>query len=806
MAELKKIIVDGVEHTLPEGGSGGGVSSVFEDIGSLPETPDDQKIYRKQQFIIYVYYYNSLINYNENIEQDGGSINFIQVKELPTNPLPSLENGVFTVYILGNDIYAHDPDYGWLSNDTIVNMLLPNFTYGGRIDSLDTSNLVSGTVYLYFGDFEYVNVCDNKKFTFVDKDKLSEEINTVKTDVSSLNEDVSSLNEQVANKQETLISGTNIKTLNGQSILGSGDIPSGVGSPGSGVFSEKFNDTSNNKATGRYSHAEGYGTDSSGNYSHAEGQSTFAHGEGSHAEGGFYNANNIDYNTEYIFTTVDGGDGFSCDTLIPVGTVIYFKNSDDNFAGVDKIMSVTGTESPYIHYLSNTSDSKEGNIYKGYVVNRGAIGSYSHVEGSRTLAFGMQSHAEGNSTKAIGSSSHAEGYNTNAESTYSHAEGYYTTASGNYGSHAEGNRTTASGDYSHAEGNGTIAASTDQHVQGRYNIEDSSNKYAHIVGNGYDSALSNAHTLDWDGNAWFKGNIKTGGTTYDDAPNTVVTSLGTPTDSGQILIGNTDGTAEWSTETLPELSQRITNLEQSGGSGGGSSADIFEEVLELPETPEENKIYIVKHSELYIYTSKLLSAVDFIALSGGTLNIIQVSSLPENPNELSVGSTLNIYIYNNGIYGYTSGTWLSNNTLASSLNIYWGGVTNLQKNDYSELTLYLYNTYEYAYYKNGVKHTMDSDYELSYTFVCPFVNGSAQLSFGNISFELYKSVKVIIITKDSGVKSYIKGPIYSNDLLSPTLINEYVSITYNADSGVVTVTDKIGSSYNGTRTIEIYAK
>lgn len=90
---------------------------------------------------------------------------------------------------------------------------------------------------------------------------------------------------------------------------------------------------------------------------------------------------------------------------------------------------------------------------------------------------------------------------------------------------AEGYFTIASGDVSHAEGLETIAGSANQHVQGQYNIEDSNETYAHIVGNGTSPlSRSNAHTLDWDGNSWYQGNIKCGGTSYDDAPNTVVTS------------------------------------------------------------------------------------------------------------------------------------------------------------------------------------------------------------------------------------------------------------------------------------------
>lgn len=83
-------------------------------------------------------------------------------------------------------------------------------------------------------------------------------------------------------------------------------------------------------------------------------------------------------------------------------------------------------------------------------------------------------------------------------------------AIGNY-SHSEGSG-LASGDYSHAEGTGTIASGKYSHAQGKYNIEDTENKYAHIVGNGEsDNTRSNAHTLDWDGNAWYAGTVEATG-------------------------------------------------------------------------------------------------------------------------------------------------------------------------------------------------------------------------------------------------------------------------------------------------------
>ena len=91
----------------------------------------------------------------------------------------------------------------------------------------------------------------------------------------------------------------------------------------------------------------------------------------------------------------------------------------------------------------------------------------------------------------------------------------YNEATGDY-SFAMGNGTKAKGKNSVAEGDCTWASGRDQHAQGRYNIEDTEDKYAHIVGNGEDGNPSNAHTIDWQGNGWFAGTIKVGGTRQDD--------------------------------------------------------------------------------------------------------------------------------------------------------------------------------------------------------------------------------------------------------------------------------------------------
>ena len=152
------------------------------------------------------------------------------------------------------------------------------------------------------------------------------------------------------------------------------------------------------------------------------------------------------------------------------------------------------------------------------------IGTNSFAEGSNTTASGYTSHAEGSGTTASSSNSHAEGGYTKASGYASHAEGSNSKALGE-ASHAEGNITTASGDCSHAEGLYTIASGENQHAQGKYNISDTTS--AHIVGNGTErNTRSNAHTLDWQGNAWFAGDVYTGstsGTNKDDGSKKLAT-------------------------------------------------------------------------------------------------------------------------------------------------------------------------------------------------------------------------------------------------------------------------------------------
>ena len=229
---------------------------------------------------------------------------------------------------------------------------------------------------------------------------------------------------------------------------------------------EIFNDYLNSKAAGRYSHAESRSS-AYGEYSHAEGQDTKAVGDCSHAEG--------------LWTQATG----SC---------AHAEGSNTEATGSYSHAEGLQTQATGLYTHA-----------EGYLTI--ASGQHSHAEGHQTQATNGRAHAEGDRAVASGDSSHAEGRNTKASGLCSHAEGEDTIASGGH-SHTEGQGTKANGRRAHAEGYCTSADSYDQHVQGRYNISDSEDIYAHIVGNGDSSTLSNAHTLDWDGNAWYAGTVE----------------------------------------------------------------------------------------------------------------------------------------------------------------------------------------------------------------------------------------------------------------------------------------------------------
>lgn len=263
-------------------------------------------------------------------------------------------------------------------------------------------------------------------------------------------------------------------------------------------------------ASGLNSHTEGVGTKATDNSAHAEGRMTTASSESAHAEGSETTASGKYSHAEGFRTTASGGRAHA------EGHITTAEGHFSHAEGQNTVTTATGAHAE--GYNTTAGGDKYATDSNGKYIGVDGKALADQSNESLRVKVGMYSHAEGMNTTASGNYSHTEGANTNATAECSHAEGMGTKASGTY-SHAEGHTTVASGSRAHAEGWGTKATGAWQHVDGKWNIEDPEvdtvnkkyGKYVHIVGNGTsNTARSNAHTLDWDGNAWFAGNVQTG--------------------------------------------------------------------------------------------------------------------------------------------------------------------------------------------------------------------------------------------------------------------------------------------------------
>lgn len=270
------------------------------------------------------------------------------------------------------------------------------------------------------------------------------------------------------------------------------------------------------KAIGEASHTEGNSTTASGNYSHAEGGSTKAIGNNSHSEGSSTKA--IGNNTHVEgYLTIAKGDGAHVEGNYTVSYGNY-SHAEGSAYDINRVyLTLSGSPMTTTYEYSYTTP-KVGLLIVGDL-DIAEITAIDTVNSTITINRPISSqYWHYNSVRAIqayaGLNSHLEGCNTNASGEATHAEGYWTRAIKKY-----------------------------QHVQGKYNVEDpgdtndaTMSRYAHIIGNGTaNNARSNAHTIDWAGNAWFAGDIKIGGTSYDNAT-TVIAGPASSTTLGGLKV------------------------------------------------------------------------------------------------------------------------------------------------------------------------------------------------------------------------------------------------------------------------------
>ena len=119
-------------------------------------------------------------------------------------------------------------------------------------------------------------------------------------------------------------------------------------------------------------------------------------------------------------------------------------------------------------------------------------------------------------TRQSGCANYAESYFGSQDGCGGTLTGKYGRTSGAYNV-ARGYACEARGRYTIADGSHGNASGRPQETFGQFNVPDDTQKYMAIGGNGTDNEhRSNAYMLDYDGNAYFSGNVKIGGTPSDD--------------------------------------------------------------------------------------------------------------------------------------------------------------------------------------------------------------------------------------------------------------------------------------------------
>lgn len=268
-----------------------------------------------------------------------------------------------------------------------------------------------------------------------------------------------------------------------------------------------------------------------------------------------YGSNILDAHGEvigYIYTNI-------ADTVTSV--IIYFFDlvyEDGVHISLYSLSNIKKIDSEYIPSDLNKLDKINPSGTGSFSINRmpySDIGEYSHAEGEFNVASGRCSHAEGAYTAAHHRSTHVQGeYNLEDNQN---GEVYKIQTNVSFGG---ATAVTYSNSYFIDEVNRTINLSepltscfineiTKRPAYFWYNnkfycmeegksysqidqlgviwADSTRGKYAHIVGNGENDAnRSNAHTLDWEGNAWYSGDVyvgSTSGTNYDEGSKKLAT-------------------------------------------------------------------------------------------------------------------------------------------------------------------------------------------------------------------------------------------------------------------------------------------
>lgn len=313
-------------------------------------------------------------------------------------------------------------------------------------------------------------------------------------------------------------------------------------------------------ASEQCAHAEGYKTEASKKYSHAEGNRTTASGEISHAEGSRTIASGSGSHAEGFETTASGqgshAEGNHTEASNPYSHAEGYKTIASGWYSHAEGQETTASAfSSHAEGYKTIASGENSHAEGGYTT---ASGNYSHAEGYNTIAAGYASHSSGEQNIAAGRAQFVSGRfnivdlnednNTYAAYTEKRNEDYHMASNtgcvgDSYIFNEKNGLFTLTGNVTKVDNSSSVlvknkyfSISRDNSevdkiayittaptssssfefyadvLKGRLTSNNNLNTFVHIVGNGTsNSARSNAHTLDWSGNAWYAGTVECAG-------------------------------------------------------------------------------------------------------------------------------------------------------------------------------------------------------------------------------------------------------------------------------------------------------
>ncbi|MFR1956168.1 hypothetical protein [Phocaeicola coprophilus] len=399
---------------------------------------------------------------------------------------------------------------------------------------------------------------------------------------------------------------TSFKTINGESILGEGNIDIQGGTSGSGVGqnytgyknAEIFNDYENNIAAGAHAHAEGRETNATGPRAHAEGYQTKVFAADSHAEGRetwcLGNQGHVEGMYGIVFGSLSHLEGMAFQQESPEESRPKLLNDEEtirSFLTSDYFVTQS-TDAGY--YIIADYES----LQNDYCLHA-SFGERNHVEGINNLCFSNTSHVEGmynvcgkkitsHGASRIHDCVHMEGRNNYVDnetniSDSSHIGGAYCAIYGARFSFAHGEYLTTYNDHEVAFGKYNLSSINGKNVLFSYGIGTS------------ELTRKNAFSVYEDG-----------GVEIPQLKSVKIEQLEKTMSSLEILV----------TQIQSNILLEIKNLKEEINA-------IYDYIINNPSTPTDKKAYVIGIN-LIFKASENISVVD------DTLNITDSEIKVEN--------------------------------------------------------------------------------------------------------------------------------------------------------------------------------